>query len=123
MKLALCQMGMSADEAENLERGLAALNFYRQEPPAGGNRDSAVHPCPQVHGKPTTPKDPAHFAQDPFLAKMRNGRFRMHICMVVMHILPSICIIRHRISNILLSFCIKTNYLPNILLTFSGVYV
>ena len=33
MKLALCQMGMSADEAENLERGLAALNFYLQEPP------------------------------------------------------------------------------------------
>ena len=33
MKLALCQMRMSADEAENLERGLAALNFYRQEPP------------------------------------------------------------------------------------------
>ena len=32
MKLALCQMRMSADEAENLERGLAALNFYRQEP-------------------------------------------------------------------------------------------
>ena len=85
MKLALCQMRMSADEAENLERGLAALNFYRQEPPAGGNRDSAVHPCPQVHGEPTTPKDPAHFAQDPFLSKMRNGRFSMHICMVFMH--------------------------------------
>ena len=32
MKLALCQMRMSADEAENLERGLAALNFYLQEP-------------------------------------------------------------------------------------------
>ena len=32
MKLALCQMRMSADGAENLERGLAALNFYLQEP-------------------------------------------------------------------------------------------
>lgn len=75
MKLALCQMRMSADEAENLERGLAALNFYRQEPPAGGNRDSAVHPCPQVHGKPTTPKDPAHFAQDPSVCQ-RTPAFR-----------------------------------------------
>ena len=44
MKLALCQMRMSADEAENLERGLAALRTA-----AANGADLIVYPELQLH--------------------------------------------------------------------------
>ena len=40
MKLALCQMAMSGQENENLERSLAAPNFYLREP--GGRFDTTL---------------------------------------------------------------------------------
>ena len=73
MKLALCQMRMSADET-----------------------GTPAHPCPQVHAEPTSRKGPAHFAQDPFFVKNKErpvspGLFFilsppfMHLCMAIMH--------------------------------------
>lgn len=44
MKLALCQMRISADEAENLERGLAALRTA-----AANGADLIVYPELQLH--------------------------------------------------------------------------